>query len=950
MSTEFRISIISTSGESIGKLLTALEAANAKFEITTFGSLEDAQATIEKARVPFDACIFEADTQALDHFKFIRDVLSKSGIATLLLTDSAPREKVISILEAGVDEFIEKDVDDHYLNHIPHTLSRIIEYHRESEARNKAEFALSSVAEGLNGLTGETFFRQLTKRLAESLNVNYSLVGELRFGRIPRVRTLSVFDSGKSVANYEYATTDRPSAEIAEGSPCIIQEGLKERFPEDKCIAERDLVSYAGVPLRNGKNEVRGILSVLDKEPLQKPEFVIATLKVFAARAELEMERMRTQEALEIQARTLDQIGQAIFCIETDGHIKSWNKYAEELLGYTKKEILGASIERILPDRSTEYLKTKIIEPLLINGKLNKETEMKRRDGSCFDAQISFSLEKNAHGILTGIIAVCRDISERRQAERQKREAQQRLAFHVKRTPLACIEWDSDANIASWNDAAERIFGHTEKEAIGMPFHVLLEPGVEQYCRDIFENLRKGAGGERSTNTNVTKEGRSIICEWYNTRILNEEGEVIGFASLVDDITERTHNERKLRESQQEAARANRSKDEFLGVMSHEIRTPMNSIIGFADLLLETEVDDGQRDNLEIIKANAYNLLELINNVLNFSRLDSGKVELQKRELDLSALIFEVQEAMAAEASQKNLKLSTECSGNLPRYVSTGYLELRQVLLSLVGNAIKFTNQGEVVINASGHLIETDGNEEQWKLLFSVNDTGIGISPNEMEKIFGSFNQVDSSSTRRFGGTGLGLAICRRICELLGGKVWAESIPGKGSAFYVEISCEAVPEKEQAALPMQLPLDPANLSEYASTYPARVLVADDETETCRLLGDILEEMGYEYQTANNGLDCIEQLQNSSFDVIFMDVTMPELDGIETTQLIRAGQAGAHHKGVFICAITAYTDGDDRQKCLDSGMDEHLGKPLLTKSLIGVLKQAFIKQKQSMPKD
>lgn len=950
MSAEFRISIISISGESVDALLTTLAAARAKFEVTIFGSIEEAHKAIEKSRRQFDACIFESETKGLSELKFIRDVLASNSIATLFLTNDAPRKKVISILEAGVDEFIEKDSEGHYLDHIPHTLTRIVDYHRESEARHSAEFALSSVSEGLNGLTGEVFFQQLAQRLAESLNVDYTLVGEVRNLRKPRVRTLAVFDKGKIQSNYEYATADRPSADIIEGFNSIVENGLCERYPEDKFLPGSGLECYVGVPLRNGKNEVRGILAIMDRKPLEKADFVIATLKVFAARAELEMERMRTQEALEIQARTLDQIGQAIFCVETDGQIKSWNQYAAELLGYTQKEILGASVEKLFPDRDLAYFKTKIIEPLLINGKLSKETEMKRRDDSCFDAQISFSLQKNAQGVLTGVIAVCRDISDRIKSERQRRETQQRLAFHVKQTPLACIEWDKDANIAAWNAAAEKIFGFKAGEAIGSPFHILLEPGVEQYCRDIFENLRMGAGGERSTNTNVTKDGETIICEWYNTRLANEEGEVIGFASLVDDITERTHNERKLRESQQEAARANRSKDEFLSVMSHEIRTPMNSIIGFADLLLETEVDSGQRDNLEIIKANAYNLLELINNVLNFSKLDSGKVELQKRELDLSALIFEVKEAMTAEASQKGLTLKTESCPELPRYVSTSYLELRQVLLSLVGNAIKFTNNGEVVINASGQRIETNDQKETWKLLFSVNDTGIGISSNELERIFGSFSQVDSSSTRRFGGTGLGLAICRRICKLLGGKVWAESIPGKGSAFYVEITCEAVPAKEQALIPVELPLEPANFSEYAKTYPARVVVVDDEEETCRLLGEILAEMGYEYQTANNGLDCIEKLQNDTFDVIFMDVTMPELDGIETTQLIRAGQAGEHHQEAFICAITAYADGDDRQRCLDSGMDEHLGKPLLTKSLIAVIKQAFIKQKQRIAKD
>lgn len=943
MSRCCKVAVLSEPDFQIDALLMHLSQAEQSPAMEHFTELDACiEAILERAN-QFDACIIvvRASLPPSEALKRLLDC----QLPTLVVAGEIKREAVMEALEAGVDELIERDTKGRYLEFLPHTLMRMIAHHRDIIARKEAETALASVAEGLSNLSGKAFFRQLTEQLSQALGVDIALIGELRGQGHKRVKTLAASDRGEPLPNFEYSTDERPSADVVQGKPCLIDSHLGEVFPNDSYIAEMELESYAGVPLRNEEGEIRGILAVLCRRPIEHPSVVISALRIFAARVEFEMERLRIQDTLKLQARMLDQIGQAIFSCDNEGRIKSWNRHAEELFGYAAKEAIGQPLQGIFSEPYAGNIESNLIEPLLIKGELAYEWILPRKDGTTFEAYIGLSQERSPEGEITGFIACCRDITERKTAERQKRAAQQGLRFHIQNSPLAFIEWDIEGNALSWNTSAERIFGFSAEEMVGCSFKSIFKEDYYDHVYALRDQLRYGKGGERSSNENVTKDGRVIHCEWYNTCILDESGKVIGFASLVDDVTERVENVRKLRQSEQEAARANRAKDEFLAVMSHEIRTPMNSIIGFADLLMENQADRSQRENVEIIKANAYHLLDLINNVLNFSRLDSGRTQLQQRDLDLRALAFEVEEAMRPEANQKGLLLRVELDPELPRYVRTGYLELRQILLSLVGNAIKFTTRGEVVLAMTAQLHEEAEEPPRWDLHLSVQDTGIGIAEEKIESIFNLFRQVDSSSTRKFGGTGLGLAICNKICALLGGRIWAESRLGKGSTFFVEIPCEMVPQSGHPTPPMQLPEEPESLAEFAQIFPARILIADDEEETLRLLGDMLAEMGYDYATACDGLECIETMQNQVFDFIFMDVGMPTIDGVEATQLIRDGQAGDEHRDVFICAITGYADGDDRQHCLDAGMNEHLGKPLLTKSLIKVLKNAAARRAQ-----
>lgn len=406
---------------------------------------------------------------------------------------------------------------------------------------------------------------------------------------------------------------------------------------------------------------------------------------------------------------------------------------------------------------------------------------------------------------------------------------------------------------------------------------------------------------------------------------------------LKQDVNTHIQSERELKQAKAEADRANQSKDQFFTVMSHEIRTPMNSIIGFADLLLDTVNDPSERDYLKIVKGNAYSLLEMINNVLNYSRLNAQKFVLKKQETDVAILIHEVIEALETEAKQKALVLEVEIPPELPTRAKADYLELRQVLLNLVDNAIKFTHSGSIKIILGGHPMLGKTNTD-WLFQITVQDTGIGIPEHELENIFDTFEQVDSSSTRPYGGMGLGLAICKKIVELMGGKIQVNSELGSGTTFNFTFRAEPIQQpntlpKSSSAFPKttQFPI-PLN-------HRARILIADDQPEYRELLKSLVTHMGYQCEAVDSGFSAIEALQRQSYDLIFMDIDMPKLGGLETTRLIRQGKAGSNNESLYICAVTAYTRGDERRKCLQAGMNEHIGKPFNRKKLQPVLDAA-----------
>lgn len=386
------------------------------------------------------------------------------------------------------------------------------------------------------------------------------------------------------------------------------------------------------------------------------------------------------------------------------------------------------------------------------------------------------------------------------------------------------------------------------------------------------------------------------------------------------------------------AENANRAKSQFLANMSHEIRTPMNGVIGMTELALDTSLDETQRLYLETVRSSAKSLLVILNDILDFSKIESGKLEVEHVDFDISSLFEDVLRSVEVRAIQKKLALIRSIPADLPGRVRGDPGRIRQVLINLCDNAIKFTSQGslEVGLNLSG----TDA--DHYEAHVSVRDTGIGISPEQKAFIFESFSQADTSTTRKFGGTGLGLTICDGLVDLMGGEIWVESEVGKGSTFHFTVPLSRCEESASAQISShQSEQFPPSSSESDSVGAAnrklRILVAEDNRVNQLLITSLLNKWGHEACVAENGASAVELFSSSQWDFVLMDMQMPTMGGIEATELIREYERVERAPRTPILAVTANARPEDRQACLDAGMDEFLTKPLDPELLLRIIK-------------
>lgn len=765
-------------------------------------------------------------------------------------------------------------------------------------------------------------------------------------------------------------------------------------------------------------------------------------------RAEAEL-----QEANEMLQALIRASPLAILTYDHKGKLQSWNAAAERIFGWNEGEVLGLYPPFVPEDRRHEF---RALIDIALQGKTytGVELERVRKDGSLIDISLSSAPIRDIDGRIRGIISVMDDISKKKAADRSLRDNLHFLQRLIDTIPNPIYFQNKYGRFQGCNLAYEKFVGLRREEIVGRTVQDIYPKDLAKKAILSNQSLFSSPGIKIEEITMQLRDGRRVDVISNKATYTNEKGELAGMVEVIIDITERKRVEDELRTAKELAEDAARVKADFLANMSHEIRTPLNAVIGMTGLLLDAGLSPDHRDYVETIRSSGDTLLSIINDILDFSKIESGKMDLESQPFDLRSCIEESLDLNAGRASEKGLNLACMVEEPVPQTVIGDPTRLRQILVNLVSNAVKFTDKGEVLVFVTSSPREGSAHE----LHFEVKDTGIGISEEHMSRLFRSFSQIDASTSRKYGGTGLGLAISKRLVELLGGEIRVESEAKKGSTFHftilAETVCSPLPayrqrdqpilaekkvlvvdgnetnleiikqatrlwsmrpkiastseealdlaryldfdvailgtgepglnplsmaaeiEEFQDSLPLialtsfgqktldntnrfarhltkpvkpaqlyqalmdvfdrkKVPLEAVPSSDVDCQCSLRILLAEDNAINQKVALRMLKRIGYRADLAANGQEVLQALERLPYDVILMDVQMPEMDGFEATRKIRRMHLSKQPK---IIAVTAYALDGDREKCLESGMDDYISKPVQIRELSEALKR------------
>lgn len=686
-----------------------------------------------------------------------------------------------------------------------------------------------------------------------------------------------------------------------------------------------DEVSYLAIPLEIGKRRVGVILMCLGVEnALDELGRMVAGFVATLVAADLERSEARSE--IKLKEQRYESLFHAsvdsILIVDFEGRIRDVSESALRMFGLSRGSMMDAELHPFV-DQDSLKRSAGAFRQVKEVGRCHFEADLLRSDGSKFPAELvgnSFEI-----GGEKRVYVIARDLTQRKknQAEVLERERKFRAVFEQSQDGI--VLHDLSGSVIDVNETLCKLLGYTRSELRGRHLSELHPQESLAICRRSMEEV-SAQGRSRFECQFARKDGSTFVAEvWANSF---ESGGDCLVQGIVRDVTEQRRREREIQEAMEAAELANETKSVFLATMSHEIRTPLNGILGFADLLEQSGMADEQRNSVEMIRKSGDVLLGLINNILDFSRAESGRILVSKEKIDPVLFLKETVELHRGVANGKDLALSVEIGDGIPDQIEAAKTQLRQVIMNLIGNAVKFTDEGSVVVSL---------NLPTPKILrFEVRDTGIGFPKGDEEKLFEAFFQVDLSSTRRHGGTGLGLAICRRLVEEMGGKIYATHEPAGGSRFVVDLPLREVSQKE-----IKASAEPVNQMSLSGGGMV-VLVVEDHPVNLKLLRMMLEKLGFQVVTAENGRIALEVLQErEDIELILMDMRMPEMDGLEATQRIRSGEAGESARELPVVAVTANAMEADREACRKVGMDHYLSKPINGRELEKVLLNAIL---------
>jgi len=633
-------------------------------------------------------------------------------------------------------------------------------------------------------------------------------------------------------------------------------------------------------------------------------------------------------------------------CFLKERTVQSANPAFDKILGYEAGKTLGMNTSEFYRDIETYACVGKEVYTAVANGEIyTTELELKKKDGSpvwCSMVGQAVNAEKPDDGI----IWIIQDFTERKMAEEKLRKSEGLYHSLVETSQDLIWQCDAEGRYTYLNLAWGNILGYELDEMLGKKFSDLQTTASAARSLIEFNRLLEGNSVNNFETTHTGKSGNEIHLVFNALFMCDENGEIVGASGTAYDITQRKQIEEELRQAKAAAETANIAKSRFLATMSHEIRTPMNGVIGMVELLQHTKLTPEQYEYAESAKNSGIELVHLLNDILDLSKVEADKIELEPSEFDLQTMISDAINLMSLQAREKGVKLTSTIDADVPTALKGDFGRLRQIITNLVGNAIKFTPKGTVSLQ----IRKDTEDDNSVTLRFLIHDSGIGIAVNKLEHIFEPFTQADSSTTRTYGGTGLGLAICKRLAELMGGSIGAESTEGQGSTFWFTVVMENQMGVSDAAIRVDSGNCPPTLSlpsegggdlnrqggKSLGANAIRILLTDDDPKAQKIVPRLLKSYGYQVDVAGNGKEALRVLETDDYALVLMDCMMPEMNGYEVTAVIRDPGSAVRRHDIPVIALTGNAMKQDRDQCIAAGMNDHLPKPLNLVDLLAKL--------------